>query len=126
MTLDANMRWKAQIEKEREEISLKHKKIYWIIGRRSALSMNNKLILNKPIFIPVCTYGIQVWGGTNSNKTDIIQRCQNKVIRNFVVAPCYIRDTDHRTHLQMDMVTNEIRKLVRRMKRGFSTTSKSL
>jgi uncharacterized protein with GYD domain len=45
MTLDAKLRWKAHIKKKREELGLKYKKIYWTIGRRSALSIHNKLML---------------------------------------------------------------------------------
>ena len=42
--------------------------------------------------------------------TAIIQRFQNKVLRNIVDAPCYIRKADIHRDLQMKMVTNEIRK----------------
>jgi len=34
-------------EKKREELGLKYKKMYWIVGRRSALSIHNKLLLYK-------------------------------------------------------------------------------
>jgi hypothetical protein len=33
--------------KKREELVLKYKKMYWLMGRRSALSIYNKLMLYK-------------------------------------------------------------------------------
>jgi hypothetical protein len=40
MALDAKLRWKAHVKKKREEFGLKHKKMYWLMGRRSALSIS--------------------------------------------------------------------------------------
>jgi len=40
-------------KKKREEPGLKYKKMYWLMGRRSALSMHNKLMLYKQILNPV-------------------------------------------------------------------------
>jgi len=61
--------------------------VYWLVGRRSALSIQNKLMLYTQILKPVWTYGIQLWGCTKQSNTDIIQRFQNKVLRNIVGAP---------------------------------------
>ena len=59
----------------------------------------------------VWTYGIQMWGYTKQNNTDIFKRFQNKVLGNIVGAPWYIRNADLHRDLQMQMVTNEIGKL---------------
>jgi len=56
---DAKLRWKALVKKKREKLGLKYKKMYWLMGRRSALSIHNKLMLYKQILKPVWTYGIQ-------------------------------------------------------------------
>ena len=80
------------------------------MGRRSALSVYNKLMLYKQILKPVWTYGIQLWGCTKQSNIDIIQRFQNKVLRNIVEAPWHIRNPDLHRDLQMEMVTNEIGK----------------
>jgi hypothetical protein len=45
MTLDAKLRCKAHIKKKREELQIKFRKMYWPLGRRSELSMYNKLLL---------------------------------------------------------------------------------
>ena len=110
MKLDARLRWKVHVKKKREELGLKYKKMYWLMGRRSVVSMHNKLILYKQILKSVWTYGIQLWGCTKQSNTDIFHRFQNKVLRNIVDAPWYIRNVDLHRDLQMEMVTNEIGK----------------
>ena len=52
MTLDAKLRGKARVKNKREELGLKYKKLYWLMGRRSALSIHNKLMLYKQILKP--------------------------------------------------------------------------
>ena len=88
--------------------------MYWLIGRISALSINNKLMLYKQILKPVWTDGIQLWGRTKQTNIDIIQPFQNKVLRNIVDAPWYIRNADLLRDLQMEMVTNEIGKFAKK------------
>jgi len=66
MTLDAKLRWEVHVKKKREELGLKYKQMYCLMGRRSALSTHNKLALYKQILMPVWTYGIQLWGRIKS------------------------------------------------------------
>ena len=61
MTLDAKLRWKARIKKKREEMGLRYKEMFLLIGRDSSLSPHNKLLLYKQILKLVWTYGIQLW-----------------------------------------------------------------
>jgi hypothetical protein len=77
-TLDAKLRCTSHVKKEREDLGLKYKKMYWFMGRRSALSKHNKLMLYKQILKPVWTYNIQLWGCTKQSNTDIIQRFKKK------------------------------------------------
>lgn len=60
ITLDAALRWKAHVKKQREELGLKLKR-YFLIGRRTRLSIRNKLLIYKQTRRSVCTYGIQFW-----------------------------------------------------------------
>jgi hypothetical protein len=108
MKLDSKLRRKAHVKKKHEELGLKYKKMFWHMGRGSALSIHNKLMLYKQVLKPVWTDGIQLWGCTKQSNTDIIQRFQNKVLRNIIDATWYIRNGDLDMDLQMEMVTNEI------------------
>jgi hypothetical protein len=112
MTLDAKLRWKAHVKKKREQLDLRFKKMYLLIGRNSSLSLHNKLLIYsyKQILKPVWTYGIQRWGCTKPSNIDIIQQFQNKVLRSMVNAPWYIRNNDLHRDLLVDAVTSEIQR----------------
>jgi hypothetical protein len=62
MTLDAKLRLKVHVKKNREELDLKYRSMYWIMGRQSAMSTHNKLVLYKQILKPVWTYGMHGMG----------------------------------------------------------------
>ena len=63
---------------------------YWIIGRKSELSLKNKLLLYKTILKPIWKYGIPLWCTASHSNIEILQRFQNKVLRTIVNAPWYI------------------------------------
>jgi hypothetical protein len=94
----------------------KVQKMYWLIGRNPSLSLHNKLLIYKQILKPVWTYGIQIWGCTKPSNIDIIQRFQNKVLRNMVNVPWYIRKNDLHRDLPVVFVTSEIQRFVESMK----------
>ena len=125
LTLDAKLRWKAHVKKKREERRLKYKKMYWLVGRRSALSMHNKLMLYKQISKPVWTCGIQLWGYTKQSNTDIIQQFQNKVLRYIVDAPWCIRNVDLHRDFKCRWLRMKLESSLRSVKKGCSTTSTS-
>jgi hypothetical protein len=60
----------------------------------------------KEILQPVWTYGIQLWECTKQSNIDIIQRFQNKVLRNIDDSRLYIRNADLQRDLQMEVVKN--------------------
>jgi hypothetical protein len=82
--------------------------MYWLIGRDSSLSLHNKLLLYEQILKPLWTYGIQLWGCTKQSNIDIIQRFQNKILRNIISAPWYIRNNDLHRDLEVKVVSSEI------------------
>jgi hypothetical protein len=90
MTLDAKLRWKPPVKKKKEELELKYRKMYWLMGRYSALSVYNKFMLYQQVLNPIWAYGIQLWGCTSQSNRKIIQRFQNRVIHGIVDAPWYI------------------------------------
>jgi len=114
MALEAKLRRKAHVKKKREELDLRYKKMYWLIGKNSSLSLHNKLLIYKQILKPVWTYGIQLWGCTKQSNKDIIQRFQNKVLRNIVSAPWYIRNNDFHRDLEVDVVSSEIQRFAQK------------
>ena len=110
MTLDAKLRWKVHVKKKKEEMNIKFRKMYWLLGKQSELSIHNKLILYNQILKPIWTYGAQLWGCTKESNIKIIQTFQNKVLRCIVNAPWYIRNKDIHRDLKIPMVAEEIHK----------------
>ena len=108
--MDAKLRWKVHVKKKREGLGLKYRQLYWLMGIRSALSTHNKLVLYNQVLKPVWTYGIQLWGCTKLSNIAIIQRFQNKVLRDIVNAPWYVRNADLHRDLKMELVTAEIQR----------------
>ena len=64
--------------------------MYWIIGRKSHLSLANKLLVYKANLKPMWTYGIQLWGTASNSNIDILERFQSKVQRIITDAPWYV------------------------------------
>lgn len=88
--LDRRLTWKKHIFTKRKQLGLKLSQMYWLIGRKSKLCLDNKILLYKTILKPVWTYGIQLWGTASISNINILQRFQNKVLRAIVDAPYYI------------------------------------
>ena len=108
------LRWKAHVKKKQEELDIRYKKMYWLIGKNASLSLHNKLLFYKQILKPIWTYDIQIWGCTKQRNIDIIQRFQNKVIRNMVNALWNIRNNDHDRDLQVNVVSSEIQRFAQK------------
>lgn len=60
MNLDAKLHWKEHIKKKREEINIKYNKMLWLLGRRSQVSIGNKVLIYNQLNQygrMVCSYG---------------------------------------------------------------------
>lgn len=110
MNLDVKLKWKEHILKKRAELNIKNRKLYWLLGRNSELSVENKILLYNQILKPVWTYGIQLWGCTKKSNLQIIQTFQNKVLRGMVNAPWYVRNEDLHRDLRIDSVAEVLKK----------------
>ncbi len=111
MNLDAKLNWKEHIRLKRMEIKIKQKKLYWLLGRRSQLSIQNKLLLYKQIIKPIWTYGIALWGCAKKTNRKSIQTVQNQILRSIVDAPWYVRNSDIHRDLHVSTVDDEIQRL---------------
>lgn len=107
--LDRRLTWKKHIESKRKQIKIKYSKLYWMMRRNSALSIDNKLLLYKSVIKPIWTYGIQLWGTTSASNREIIQRTQSKILRSITGAPWYIRNRNIHSDLKMDTVDETIK-----------------
>lgn len=107
--IDRRLTWKKHIETKRKHLQLKFAKLYWMMGRNSALTIDNKLLLYKAMLKPIWTYGIQLWGTTSASNRDIIQRMQSKILRCIANAPWYIRNKNIHSDLEIDTIDETIK-----------------
>nr|CAH7747252.1 unnamed protein product [Callosobruchus chinensis]CAH7753958.1 unnamed protein product [Callosobruchus chinensis] len=76
---------------------LKTKQLDWLIGRRSKLAIENKLLIYKAVIKPILTYGIELWGCASKSNTAILQQAQSKILRSIADALWYVSNqTLHR------------------------------
>jgi len=93
-----------------KQLGLLLKRMYWILGRKSELSLVSKVLFYKTILKPIWTYGIPLWGSASHSNIEILQRFQNKVLRTIVNAPWYIPNKLLHTDLQIPTIRKEITK----------------
>lgn len=114
MTLDCKLKWKEHVKKKKKELDLKMRKMYWLLGRKSKLSISNKILLYKTILRPIWSYGCQLWGCTAESNLRPIQTFQNKILRQITGAPMYTRNSDIHRDLQIDTVKQVIMSMARK------------
>lgn len=90
-------------------MDLKMKKMYWLFGRRSSLSLENKIRLYKAIIKPIWMYGIELWGCSSKSNVNIIQRFQSKALRIIASAPWYVSNHTVHTDFYIPFIEDECR-----------------
>jgi hypothetical protein len=90
MTIDSKLTWKQHIAKKRKQTNITIKQLNWLLGRKSNLEIENKLLIYKTIIIPIGTYGLELWGCASKSNISIIQRSQSKILRMIVDAAWYV------------------------------------
>lgn len=78
MHLDRGLTWKDHIKAKRDQANFKLQNLYWLIGRQSSLSLENKLLIYKCIIKPVWTYGIELWGSASNSNIEILSSTISK------------------------------------------------
>ena len=107
--LDRKLIWRNHISAKRKELDLKFRNMCWIIGRKSQLSLANKLLVYKAILKPIWTYGIQLWGTASNSNIEILERFQSKVLRIITDTPWYVPNAVIKHDLQVPSVRQEVR-----------------
>ena len=120
MTLDTKLRWEEHVKIKRKELDLKYRDLYWLIGRSSILSNYNKTLIYNQVLKPVWVYGIQISGCAKQVHLNTLQTFQNKVLRNIVNAPWYIRNSDLHRDLNIPLVKDVIRKYAQKHRERLS------
>jgi hypothetical protein len=90
------------------QIDLKVKDLYWIIGHKSIMSLDSKVLLYKTIIKPIWTYGLELWGCARKWTIAIMQRSQSKILRMITNAPWYVTNQTLNEDLNVSYITEVI------------------
>jgi hypothetical protein len=85
------------------------KELTCLIGRRSNLSLDNKVLLYKTIIKPIWVYGIELWGCASKSNISIIQRRQSKILRKRTNEPWYVNNQTIHTDLNIPYINYVIK-----------------
>jgi hypothetical protein len=110
--LDSRLTWKQHIAKKRKQIDLKLKDMYWIIGHKSTMSLDSKVLLYKTIIKPIWTYGIELWGCARKSNIAIMQRSQSKILRMIANAAWYVTNQTLHEDLNIPYITKVIQERI--------------
>lgn len=108
MHLDRKLIWKKHIFTKRKQLGLKLTKMFWLLNRKSKMTIDNKVLIYKTILKPIWTYGIQLWGSASTSNIEIIQRFQSKTLRMIADAPWYVPNFILHRDLQTKTIKEEI------------------
>jgi hypothetical protein len=106
--LDGRLTWHEHIFNKRKQLGIALTKMYWLFGRKSKQSTNNKLLIYKTILKPIWAYGIQLRGTASTSNIYVLERFQSKALRMITNAPWYVRNTIIRKDLQIPTIKHEI------------------
>jgi hypothetical protein len=106
--LDSKLTWRHHIFTRRKQLGLTLTKMNWLLGRRSHLSLPNKLLLYKSILKPILTYGIQLWGTASLSNIEILECFQSTALGLIAYAPWYVPNIYIRYDLQLPSIKEEI------------------
>lgn len=108
MHLDQRLTWEKHVQAKRKQLDMKLRQMYWLLERKSKMTMQNKVTVYKATLKPIWSYGIQLWGCAKPSRRKIIQRFQSKTLRLIANAPWYV--TNQRLHedLQIPYINDVI------------------
>jgi hypothetical protein len=101
-------------------------RLYWILGSKPELSIEEKLLIYRTILKLIWTYGIPLWGTASNSNIEILQRYQNKVLRAIVNAPWYISNKVTGADLKIPAIREEVTKFSIKYRDKITTTQKNL
>ena len=120
VTLDKNLTFKKHIKKVRNRAKLFLGKLNGMIGRRSVMSLRNKVTLYKTCIRPVLSYASPVFAHSSVRSLHSLQVVQNLFTRRATDAPYYVRNVD----LHRDLQLPPIEKLFKARSKSFFVRAK--
>lgn len=114
ITLDTKLKWKHHIKLKKKECNFKVYRLNWLLGKKSSLSLDNKLLLYKQIIRPTWAYGCQIWGCAPKTSLKSLQSMQSKILRKLCGAQRYETNKDIHRDLGIESIYKYIQKISQR------------
>jgi len=102
--IDKRLTWNPHTRLKRLELKRRNALLYKLLGGRSPLSFENKVLLYKTVLRPLWTYGLELWGSTKPSNLKRIQSLQSRILRTIAKAPFYISNLTLHNDLQIPYV----------------------
>jgi hypothetical protein len=100
--------WKTHIKANKKQLNIKTKQMNWLIGRKSQLPLENKLLIYKVILKPIWTYEIELWGCAKPSNIKILQTYQSKTLRMITNVPWYVSNQTLHDDLKIPFISDVI------------------
>lgn len=111
ITMDRRLTWAAHIKDLHHRAHGRLQSLSSLLHRRSFLSKSNKLLIYKVIILPLITYAAPVWGYAAKTHLQRLDRIQNKILRQVIGAPWFVRNNIILRDLKMPSLRQHIRNL---------------
>jgi hypothetical protein len=106
--LDVRLNWKEHIRIKKLQVKDTMRKLYWLMGRQSPVSLESKKLIYVTVVKPIWMYGLEVWGCASISNINTMESCQNVALRTIVGAYRFERNADIRRDLRIATVKEEI------------------
>ncbi|GBM46176.1 putative RNA-directed DNA polymerase from transposon X-element [Araneus ventricosus] len=114
LILDNKLTFRSHFKYSTEKFWAKVHLLIPLIGRRSPLALENKLLLFKQVLRPILTYAAQIWGLAAPSNRKKAQILKNKILRIMVNAPWYVKNSVIHNDLKIQTMDEFIKDLSRK------------
>lgn len=124
--IDRRLTFAEHIKMKRKQADLRRRDLYWILGRRSSLSLENKIRIYKTVLLPIICYCAPLWGLASKSNIKKLQAFQNITLRVMTGAPTYVPNEQLHKELNLNTVEDLIMKMTESYKRRLADHINSL
>ncbi|GBN45511.1 putative RNA-directed DNA polymerase from transposon X-element [Araneus ventricosus] len=103
--------FKQHITSTRQKINAVKSILYPLIGKKSKLSLSNKLLLYKSLVRPVMSYASLVWGAAAKSNIQTLESAQNIIALQLTNSPWFIRNRYIAKDIKLQPIKDYFKKL---------------
>lgn len=114
VTLDRRMSFAPHVKRVRQTAAFYSSRLYHLVGRKSKMSLRNKLTIYKACIRPVMTYASPVFAHAAPSILRKLQTLQNKFLRAAADAPWYVRNVNLHRDLRIPTIAEFMKETSKR------------